>query len=79
MQEVGRVAHLAASGRVIIRASGRLEEGQVLHDGSGRRVARVVEMIGPVRRPFASAMPLTNNIARHEGRAVFAAPGGRRG
>ncbi len=73
MQEVGEVMHLAGSGRVIIQLSDKAAEGQVLCDENGTKVAKVVELIGPVRRPFASAAPLTNNIKRYVGKSVFAA------
>ena len=63
--------HLAGSGRVIIQLSAQLVEGQVLCDEKGTRVAKVNELIGPVNRPFASAMPLTNNIKKHIGKNVF--------
>jgi len=63
--------HLAASGRVIVQISNKLEEGQILCDEKGTRVAKVMELIGPVRRPFASATPLTNNIKKYIGKNVF--------
>ena len=72
MQEVGEIMHLAGSGRVIIQLSNKLVEGQILCDEKGTRVAKVMELIGPVRRPFASATPLTNNIKRYIGKSVFA-------
>ena len=72
MQEVGEIRHLAASGRVIIQLSNKLAEGQILCDEKGTRVAKVMELIGPVRRPFASATPLTNNIKKYIGKNVFA-------
>ena len=64
--------HLAGSGRVIIQLSKELVEGQILCDEKGTRVAKVMELIGPVKRPFASATPLTNNIKKYIGKAVFA-------
>ena len=64
--------HLAGSGRVIIQLSNKIGEGQILCDEKGTRVAKVMELIGPVRRPFASATPLTNNIKKYTGRKVFA-------
>ncbi|MGH1568998.1 MAG: H/ACA ribonucleoprotein complex subunit GAR1 [Nitrosopumilus sp.] len=71
MQEVGEIMHLANSGRVIIQLSTELVEGQILCDEKGTRVAKVNEMIGPVKRPFASATPLTNNIKKYIGKNVF--------
>ena len=64
--------HLAGSGRVIIQLSKELVEGQILCDDKGTRVAKVMEMIGPIKRPFASATPLTNNIKKYIGKSVFA-------
>ena len=64
--------HLAGSGRVIVQLSKELVEGQILTDAKGTRVAKVMELIGPVRRPFASAIPLTNNIKKYIGKNVFA-------
>ena len=72
MQEVGEIMHLAGSGRVIIQLSKELVEGEILCDEKGTRVAKVMELIGPVKRPFASATPLTNNIKKYVGKNVFA-------
>ena len=64
--------HLASSGRVIVQLSKKLDEGQILCDKKGTKVAKVMELIGPVKRPFASAKPLTNNIKKFVGQSVFA-------
>jgi RNA-binding protein len=64
--------HLAGSGRVIVQLSNKLDEGQILCDEKGTRVAKVMELIGPVSRPYASATPLTNNIKKFIGKSVFA-------
>ena len=63
--------HLAGSGRVIIQLSKELIEGQILCDDKGTRVAKVMELIGPIKRPFASATPLTNSINKFVGKQVF--------
>ncbi len=64
--------HLAGSGRVIIQLTGKVSEGQILCDRSGTKVAKVMEMIGPVDKPLASATPLTNNIKKYNGKSVYA-------
>ncbi len=64
--------HLANSGRVIISLKGPLPEGQILCDEKGGKVAKVMELIGPVSSPFASAAPLTNSIKKYDGKKVFA-------
>ncbi len=71
MQGVGEVLHLASSGRVIIRLTKELRDGQLLVDVSGIKIAKVSEMIGPVNAPYASATPLTNNIEKYVGKKIF--------
>ena len=63
--------HLASSGRVVIRLSKPLRDGQIIVDKSGTKVAKVSEMIGPVEAPYASAVPLTNSIKKHVGQHVY--------
>ena len=72
MQEVGEVKHLARSGRVIVQLTKLVDEGQVLCDEKSGKVAKVMELIGPVKKPYASAAPLTNNIKKFTGKKVFA-------
>lgn len=72
MQEVGEILHLANSGRVIVRLTKTIDEGQILCDEKSDKVAKVTELIGPVAKPYASAIPLTNNIKKYTGKKVFA-------
>jgi RNA-binding protein len=71
LQEIGEIMHLASSGRVIIRLRRQLDEGTFVCDESGRRIAKVTELIGPVSNPYASAISLTNNIKKHVGTKVY--------
>jgi|TARA_B100001750_G_scaffold231704_1_gene230132 RNA-binding protein len=72
LQEVGEILHLANSGRVIVRLSKTVSQGQVLCDEKSARIAKVTELIGPVAKPYASAMSLTNNIKKFVGKKMFA-------
>lgn len=71
MQEVGEIIHLAGSGRVIIRLRKPVDEGRLVFDNTGRRVAKITELIGPVASPYASAISLTNNIKKYTGKKVY--------
>lgn len=71
MQEVGEIIHLAGSGRVIIRLRKPIDEGKLVFDNTGRRVAKITELIGPVASPYASAISLTNNIKKYTGKKVY--------
>ncbi len=72
LKKIGEILHIAGSGRVIISIDEPIEEGQILCDKTGTRVAKVMELIGPTRDPLASAIPLTNNIKKHVGKVIFA-------
>lgn len=72
MQKSGKILHIAGSGRVIVKLTEALAEGQILCDKDGTRMVKVMEMIGPVEAPLASTMPLTNNIKKQIGKSVFA-------
>ena len=72
MQEVGEILHLASSGRVIVRLSKTVTQDQILCDEKSTKVARVTELIGPVAKPYASAISLTNNIKKFVGKKMFA-------
>ena len=72
MQEVGEILHLANSGRVIVRLSKTVTQDQILCDEKSTKVAKVTELIGPVAKPYASAMSLTNNIKKFVGKKMFA-------
>jgi RNA-binding protein len=71
LQEVGEVLHIANSGRVIVRLSKEIKEGQILCDKNNQKIGRVTELIGPIKNPFASAIPLSNNLKKISGTKVF--------
>jgi|TARA_B000000460_G_scaffold232163_1_gene190938 RNA-binding protein len=71
LQEVGEVLHIANSGRVIVRLSKEIKEGQILCDKNNQKIGRVTELIGPIKNPFASAIPLSNNLKKISGIKVF--------
>jgi RNA-binding protein len=71
LQEIGEIIHLAGSGRVIIRLKRALDEGNFVCDNTGRKIAKVAELIGPVTSPYASAISMTNNIKKYTGKKVY--------
>jgi len=60
MQEIGEVHHKAKRGRLIVKLSTKVEPGSILVDFKGRKAAKVVELIGPVANPYASAIPASD-------------------
>ncbi|MEM3437300.1 MAG: Gar1/Naf1 family protein [Nitrososphaerales archaeon] len=79
MEEVGTVMHLAKSGRLIIKVDKWLKPGTILFDSKGRKLAKVTELIGPIKSPYATAIPLTERIERVIGTKVLIASEVKRG
>jgi len=73
--EVGEILHLAKSGRLIVKlntaGAERIKPGELLIDGSGRRVGKVAEFLGPVKTPYASVITMTDRTSRLVGSKVF--------
>jgi RNA-binding protein len=67
--------HLAKSSRLIVRLLGssgkETRSGEILVDQKGRGVGKVVEVIGPVHAPYASAIPLTKRTNKVVGIKVY--------
>ncbi len=56
---------------MIIRLEGDgVNAGSVLLDSKGRNAAKVLELLGPVSRPYASAIPASDKFGK-EGQKVF--------
>ena len=64
--------HIASSGRVIVRLTNTVSQNQIICDDKSVKVAKVTELIGPVAKPYASAISLTNNIKKFVGKKMFA-------
>lgn len=74
-EEIGEVMHVAKSGRLIVKLNAvgaRIKAGELLVDSSGKRIGRIAELIGAVRAPYASVIPMTDKTNRLVGAKVFA-------
>ena len=71
--EIGEVMHLARSGRLIVKLTSEARPGEILVDSAGKRVGKIAELIGPVKAPYASVIPMTDRTARLVGAKVFSA------
>jgi RNA-binding protein len=70
LKETGVILHLAKSGRLIVSLSKAVQTGAVLLDDRGKKLGTVVELIGPVKSPYASVMLTTSRIG-HKGDLIY--------
>jgi RNA-binding protein len=69
--QVGILLHQAKSGRLIVSLTNEVRPGAVLLDDKGRKLGKVVELIGPVRSPYASVAVVSSKLGK-AGDPVFA-------
>jgi rRNA processing protein Gar1 len=66
MNELGEILHVAKSGRIIIKCTNfdQKKIGKIVIDKYGKKLGKIVELLGPVSSPFASVISEidSNNI-----------------
>jgi RNA-binding protein len=62
--QIGVVLHQAKSGRLIVRLSGEVKPGAAVVDEKGKKLGKVVELIGPVKAPYASVSISTSRLGK---------------
>ena len=63
MEKIGEIIHLAKSGRLIVKIEDTNQNliGQALIDDKGTKVGKIIELIGPIKSPYASVLPTLNS------------------
>ena len=64
MLQVGSLLHQAKSGRLIVKLTNEVRPGAFLLDEKGRKLGKVVELIGPVRAPYASVAVVSSKLGK---------------
>jgi RNA-binding protein len=62
--QVGTILHQAKSGRLIVRLSKEVRPGAFLLDEGGKKLGKIVELIGPVRSPYASVAVVSSRLGK---------------
>jgi len=76
LKQVGEVLHLAKSGKLIVRLNPSYDLsiiGQSVVDRKGTRIGKIIELLGPVKSPLASALPIVDTTKMMSGMAVYQA------
>ena len=65
---------MAKSGKLIVRLNPSYDLsiiGQSVVDKKGTRIGKIIELLGPVKSPLASALPIADATKMMSGMAVF--------
>ena len=71
LKEAGRILHLTKTGLYVIEASTKVLPNTDLYDASGRKIAVVVDLIGPINNPYIVAKPLVNKPEKFVGGVTY--------
>tara|TARA_B100001750_G_scaffold210656_1_gene191368 strand:+ start:891 stop:1112 length:222 start_codon:yes stop_codon:yes gene_type:complete len=71
MEQEGLALHIAKSGRLIIQCKSKKVKGKNVFDQRGNKIAKISEIIGPVKAPYISAIPLNDKAKRVIGKTVY--------
>jgi RNA-binding protein len=61
---VGVLLHQAKSGRLIVKLSREVRAGVFLYGEDKRKLGKVVELIGPVKSPYASVAVVSSRLGK---------------
>ena len=64
MFQVGTLLHQAKSGRLIVKLSQEVRPGIFVFDEGGRKLGKVVELLGPVKSPYASVAVVSSRLGK---------------
>ncbi len=64
MFQVGILEHQAKSGRLIVKLSREVRPGAFLFDENRKKLGKVVELIGPVKAPYASVAVVSSRLGK---------------
>jgi len=68
--QVGVLIHRAKSGRLIVKLSREVRPGVFVFDEGKRKLGKVIELIGPVKAPYASVAVISSRVGK-AGSPVF--------
>ncbi len=64
MFQVGILTHQAKSGRLIVKLTQEVRPGAFIFDDGGRKLGKVIELIGPVKSPYASVAIVSGRLGK---------------
>jgi RNA-binding protein len=64
LEKIGEILHLAKSGRLIVKVDEQINHkliGQALIDDKGTKIGKIIELVGSVKSPYASVIPIVDS------------------
>jgi len=71
LKEVGRIIHYTKNKVFVIEAREKLVPDTVLLDSRGGKLGKVIDVIGPINRPYLVVKPSLKNPEKYVGAYVY--------
>lgn len=68
---MGRILHYTKSRLYVAEAGFKVLPSTLLYDDAGKKVAVVVDLIGPISQPFVTAKPLVESPEKLVGKVLY--------
>ena len=71
MKKAGKIIHYTKYKVFVIEAVGKVIPNTYLVDNTGKKIGTVIDVIGPISKPFLVVKPLVNNPEKYVGKEVY--------
>ena len=71
MREAGKIIHYTKNRVFVIEATQKVTLDTYLVDASNRIVAKIIDVIGPINKPYLVAKPLVERPEKYVGAIVY--------
>jgi len=71
MKKAGRILHYTKYKVFVVESSGKIIPNTYLIDDKGRKIGIVIDVIGPITKPYLVVKPLVNNPDKYIGKEVY--------
>lgn len=71
MKKAGKIIHYTKYRVFVIEALGKVIPNTYIVDNTGRKIGVVIDVIGPITKPYLVVKPLVDNPHKFVGREVY--------
>ena len=71
MRKAGKIIHYTKYGVFVIEAVSKVIPDTYLIDDKGRKIGIVIDVIGPVNKPYLVVKPLVYNPEKYVGKEIY--------
>ncbi len=71
MKRIGRILHYTKYGVFVVEAEKAISQNNTIYDDRKRKIGIVVDVIGPINKPYLVLKPLVDKPEKYVGKEVY--------